>query len=74
MDGIVELAVLVGRLQSRIEALEKRLSDAGQPVYQTAENQEASPDSGEELSADKLFQQGINNIVGFQWPPRREDS
>lgn len=78
MDGIVELAVLVGRLEHRIEELEKRLQQIKQPAPQDPPDVIATfrgkPVEGpiDDVTPDKLLQQGIDNIMGYQWPPRKE--
>lgn len=71
MDGIIELAIAVGRLEQRVRELEEKLEkkeEASPPPPVV------TPSFGEEdkMTADKLLQQGIDNIMGYQWPPAKE--
>ena len=67
MDGIIELAIAVGRLEQRVKELEQR----GQGPKYTV-----SPIFGQEEDktvSDRLLQEGIDNIMGYQWPPAKRD-
>ena len=52
-----ELAMKLGSLEARVEQLEKQAS------VQAAE--------ASAMTADKLLQQGIDNIMSYQWPPAK---
>lgn len=71
MDGMIELAIAVGRLENRVSELEKLMKA-------TKQNIPADPppvvtpvfgEKPDEMTPDKLLQQGIDNIMGYQWPP-----
>ena len=75
MDGIMELAIAVGRLAQRVDMLEallreKNLHTAQREFVQFDQN---APEDGPTSKQDKLLQQGIDNIMGYQWPPAKED-
>ena len=66
MNKLISLALHVGRLEARLEALEKRLE--WEPPAPGAD-----PKAEEDArQAERLLQEGIDNIMGYQWPPRRE--
>lgn len=74
MEGIIALALAVGRLENRVSMLEQALLQSNQ-----AERKEPPPsvtpvfgENSEEMTPDKLLQQGIDNIMGYQWPPVEE--
>lgn len=74
MDGIIELAIAVGRLENRVSELERMLRQAKQDVLKDPPPV-VTPVFGEkedEMTPDKLIQQGIDNIMGYQWPPAAE--
>lgn len=74
MDGIIELAIAVGRLENRVSELEKLVRQAKQAAPQDPPPV-VTPVFGEkeeEMTPDKLIQQGIDNIMGYQWPPAGE--
>ena len=66
MNKLISLALHVGRLEARLEALEKRL-EWGHAA--TGADPKAEEDARQ---AERLLQEGIDNIMGYQWPPRRE--
>lgn len=66
MEGIIELAIAVGRLENRVSELEKKLAE--RPAAPIAPD----PVANDKMTPDKLLQQGIDNIMGYQWPPARE--
>lgn len=75
MDGIIELAIAVGRIEQRVSELEKQLQEARkepvsapEPCIATLRGVQAE-EKTDEMTTDKLIQQGIDNIMGFQWPP-----
>lgn len=70
MDGLIELAIAVGRLENRVQELEKRLLEQKQenaPAYSI----NLGGQEDDRMSPDKLLQQGIDNIMGYQWPPAK---
>lgn len=78
MDGIIELAIAVGRLEQRVSELEKLLKEERKeqaavlnPCVATLHGA-ASEETSDEMTPDKLIQQGIDNIMGYQWPPAAE--
>ncbi|OUN12145.1 hypothetical protein [Flavonifractor sp. An9] len=76
MDGMIELAIAVGRLENRVSELEKLIRQSKQVVSQDPPPV-VTPVFGEkekEMAPDKLLQQGIDNIMGYQWPPAEERS
>lgn len=75
MDGMIELAIAVGRLEQRVNELEKQLQEAKkepvsapEPCIATMRCVQAEG-KADEMTPDKLIQQGIDNIMGYQWPP-----
>lgn len=75
MDGLIELAIAVGRLEQRVNELEKQLQEtkkeavpATEPCIATLRGARVEEKS-DEMTPDKLIQQGIDNIMGYQWPP-----
>lgn len=67
MSELIELAIAVGRLEARIEALEKRAEPAPAPLVQPSFGEDAH-----EMTQDKRLQEGLDNIMGYQWPPAGE--
>lgn len=65
MEGIIELAIAVGRLENRISELEKKLAERPAPPIVV------DPPADDKMTPDKLLQQGIDSIMGYQWPPAR---
>ena len=59
----IELAIRLGKLEARVEALEgKRRQVPAEP--ETA---------AEELTeSDRKMMEGLENIMSFQWPPRKD--
>lgn len=64
MDDLISLAIHIGKLEQRIEALEKNSQKnvVIPPMEETVED-----------NSERLFQQGIDNILGYQWPPVKKD-
>lgn len=77
MDSLIALAIHVGKLEARMEALEAALEGKNQektPHFK-AEEDEIGGDaerSEEERQAEQRFQEGIDNILGYEWPVRKE--
>ena len=76
MNETIALAIYVGRLEARVEALEKKLAERG-PVpsvhldlgrTETAGDEKAEQDA---QTASRLMQEGIDNIMAYQWPPAK---
>lgn len=67
MFNLIGLAIQVGRLEKRVEELEKQ-QNSGKSVPVTVNMGEAPAED----KAGKLLQDGIDNILGYQWPPRKE--
>lgn len=66
MFGWIGLAFRVGKLEARIEALEKKQGgNAGGEAPEVPEK---------EREADRMLREGIDNIMGYQWPRRKGDS
>ena len=77
MNKLISLALHVGRLEARLEALEKRLEwEPPAPEVHVELGHAATradPKAEEDArQAERLLQEGIDNIMGYQWPPRRE--
>ena len=78
MNEMISLAIYVGRLEARIEALEKRLDGAEDAPKVRLDLGHSEP-AEDELSdkdamlAYKLMQDGIDNIMGYQGPVSREE-
>ncbi len=70
MDGLIELAIAVGRLEARIDALEKRSYTVDRTP--APEIKASFGDESHEMTPDKRLQEGIDNIMGYQWPPAGE--
>ena len=70
MDGLIELAIAVGRLENRVNELEKLLSEQ-KPEPAPSYSINLCGQDDDRMSADKLLQQGIDNIMGYQWPPAK---
>ena len=71
MDGMIELAIAVGRLEQRVNELERQLQEAvsaPEPCIATMHGVQVE-EKTDEMTPDKLIQQGIDNIMGYQWPP-----
>ena len=77
MDCLISLAIHVGKLEARIEFLESALNGKTQektPHFK-AEEDEIGGDTEraeEERQAEQRFQEGIDNILGYEWPVRKE--
>ena len=67
MDDLISLAIHIGRLEQRISDLEKRIPKVDAVSPPIVEEEE------EENVTDKLFMEGIDNILGYQWPPVKKD-
>lgn len=69
MDGIMELAVELGKLTHRIEALEKRVLNTEaiccgmKPI-----GWDDMPEEEEKPTPDRLLQDGIDAIMSYQSP------
>lgn len=70
MDSLIELAMYVGRLEQRVKALEERDEMTKYTVSPVFGDTESSTENGEKTS-DKLLQDGIDNIMAYQWPPAK---
>ena len=72
MDQSLQLAIALGRLESRIHALETALERQCGPTEPP--QPEPSPTAQEEgAQTGRLLQQGIDNIMSYQWPPKKEE-
>lgn len=77
MNEMISLAVYLGKLEARIETLEKRLEglrDAPRlqlDLRQKADAEDDLADRDAQL-ASRMMQEGIDSIMGYQWPPKRE--
>ena len=75
MDAVIELAIAFGRLEQRVNELEKQLQEARKEAVPVSESCIATlrgvqvEEKTDEMTPDKLIQQGIDNIMGYQWPP-----
>lgn len=77
MNEMISLAVYMGKLEARLEALEKRLeglNDAPKVQLGLGHKEEGEDDLADRDAqlASRLMQEGIDNIMGYQWPPKRE--
>lgn len=72
MNELISLAIYVGRLEARLEALEKRPDVEEAPhVRLGLGHTEPSPDEAADRDAQqaaKLLQEGIDNIMNYQGP------
>ena len=70
MNELISLAVYVGRLEARVEALEKRRETAP-PVHmhigRAEEPQDETADRDAQTAA-RLLQEGIDSIMNYQGP------
>ena len=71
MDDLISLAIHIGKLEARIDALEKQL-DGGKPVPVRLDMGEHEPEEEEEDKADKRIRDGIASIMGYEYPVQRE--
>lgn len=76
MNEMFSLAVYMGKLEARLEALEKRLEgmdDAPKVQLGMGHKEEGEDPADKDAQlASRLMQEGIDNIMGYQWPPKRE--
>lgn len=74
MDPLMELTIYVGRLEQRLHELEEKINSGlcCAPFTGSGETEPAEPEEDGKKSPDKLLQEGIDNIMGYQWPPARE--
>lgn len=70
MDSLIQLAIALGRLDHRVELLEKResVNHIKFPEFSLENMEENEP----ERSASKMIQDGIDNIMGYTWPPKKD--
>ncbi len=76
MNETIALAIYVGRLEARVETLEKKLAERGPAPSvhldlgraETAGDEKAEQDA---QTASRLMQEGIDNIMAYQWPPAK---
>lgn len=84
MDSLISIAIHIGKLEARIQALEARMEPRVAPEGKTGgktpgfREEEAVCDGDterteEERQAEKRFQEGIDNILGYEWPMRKGD-
>lgn len=72
MDDLISLAIHIGKLEARIEAMEKQL-DGGKPVPVRLDMGEHEPEEEEdEDKYDKRILDGIASIMGYEYPVQRE--
>lgn len=79
MEGIIELAIAVGRLENRISKMENTVADLAKRVSELEKEPEGrpmlsvslEPPADDKMTPDKLLQQGIDSIMGYQWPPAK---
>ena len=72
MDDLISLAIHIGKLEARIDALEKQL-DGGKPVPVRLDMGEHEPEEEEdEGKYDKRIRDGIASIMGYEYPVQRE--
>ena len=71
MDDLISLAIHIGKLEARIEALEKQL-DGGKPVPVRLDMGEHGPEEEDEDKYDKRIRDGIASIMGYEYPVQRE--
>lgn len=83
MDSLISLAIHVGKLEARLEALEARMEPRVAPEGKTGGKtpgfrEQAAVCDGDtertedERQAEQRFQEGIDNILGYEWPVRKE--
>lgn len=76
MDELISLAIYVGKLEARVEALEKQNSCAA-PVSLSFTKED--PEKGklrepeEDPDEARLMMEGFNNIMDYSWPPKKKD-
>ena len=71
MNDLISLAIHIGKLEARIEALEKQL-DGGKPVPVRLDMGEHEPEEEDEGKYDKRIRDGIASIMGYEYPVQRE--
>ena len=70
MDDLISLAIHIGKLEARIEALEKQL-DGGNPVPVRLDMGEHEPEEEDEDKYDKRIRDGIASIMCYEYPVQR---
>ena len=81
MDELISLAIYVGKLEARIEALEKKNGGAAPVSLSFSKDvSEAEPEEEichrvavEEPDEGRLMMEGFDNIMAYQWPPKKKD-
>ena len=71
MDDLISLAIHIGKLEARIDALEKQL-DGEKPVPVRLDMGEHEPEEEDEDKYDKRIRDGIASIMGYEYPVQRE--
>ena len=71
MDDLISLAIHIGKLEARIEALEKQPS-VGETVPVRLDMGEHEPEEEDEDKYDKRIRDGIASIMGYEYPVQRE--
>lgn len=71
MDDLISLAIHIGKLDARLEALEKQMN-AGETVPVRLDMGGHEPEEEEEDKADRRIRDGIASIMGYEYPVRRE--
>lgn len=71
MNDLISLAIHIGKLEARLEALEKQMN-TGEAVPVRLDMGGHEPEEEEEDKSDKRIRDGIASIMGYEYPVRRE--
>lgn len=67
MDTLIALAIHVGKLEARIETLEKLLEKGEKPAFVAPETEIT-----EEQKEEQKLMEGFDNLMSYQWPPKKD--
>ena len=68
MDSMIALAIHVGKLESRIEELERKLLEKSVQPTPVAHEVELT----EEQKEEQKLMEGFDNLMSYQWPPKKD--
>ena len=71
MDALISLAIYVGKLEARIESLEKGRKAA--PEANEPDDAPVLEEKSEEREEEKKIMEGMENIFAYEWPPKKKE-